>query len=202
MDEGRGLLVVFEGFDGAGKTTLIKKIIERFGDKYDFKYCKAVGSDNFFGKLAKKFTKTFLFIAELLYITFFHIKPALKRNKIVLQDRYDISVIAHISEKDIFNQCLFKIFKPFFLKPDLLFYITVDDEERAKRLKSMPYSRFHQILINKPELVKARKKRYEQEFHNRDNKMIIVDTSIILTERMLDIISEIIMREINEVNAQ
>lgn len=198
MGKKDGLFVVFEGLDGAGKTTLIKEIIEKFGDRYHFKYCKAVGSDNFLGKLAKKFAKTFLFIVELLYVSFFHIKPSLKKNKIVLQDRYDISVVAHIAEKDIFNQCLFEMFRPFFIKPDLLFYITVSDKKRIARLKVMPYSRFHQVLIDNPAIIEERKKRYDDEVYKR-GRVIIIDTS----QTSADKISKMIMKEIDKkINAQ
>ena len=75
----KGSLIVFEGLDCAGKTTLAKELAQNT----QCLYSKGISSPTLIGKLAKKLPSTILFALDLVYISEFIIKPALKKfNKI------------------------------------------------------------------------------------------------------------------------
>ena len=80
--------IVLEGLDGSGKTTIAKAI----SNKKEHIYSKGVPSKTFVGKIVRKYPLTILFLLDLFYLTYFHIKPNLKRNKTIIQDRYDLSI--------------------------------------------------------------------------------------------------------------
>lgn len=181
----KGKMILFEGLDGAGKTTISKHIIKNM----DMFYCKGVGSNTFLGRAARKFAKTFLFLLELIYITHFSIKPALKKGKFVLQDKYIFFVASHIPDVEtILNKLLIKLTNPLLIEPDLIIYFQVSVEQRIKRLTpSVNENRFHKILINNPWLITAREKKYEELLAPYQDKTIFLDTTNKTIEQVIDL---------------
>ena len=72
-----GKLIVCEGLDCSGKTTAIEEVIN---SNPEYVYSKGIGSNSRFGKIARKFPSTWMFLSELVYNTYVHIIPNLKKN--------------------------------------------------------------------------------------------------------------------------
>ena len=96
------LFIVIEGLDSSGKTSLAKSLSE---ENDNFVYLKAMSSENIFGRFVKKFPFTIMFLLDLIFLTYFFIKPLLRNRKIVYQDRYDLSLKTYIPlSKMIYNR--------------------------------------------------------------------------------------------------
>lgn len=174
----KGLFIVCEGLDGAGKTTTIKGFIRKSKLTKDYFYSKGLKSDTFIGRFAGKYPSTLTFFLELAYITNMIIKPKLKGSKIVLQDRYNISLLSFIpaAEKWYSRLASFMI-KPYIIKPDLLVYFAVEKEIRIERLKRSMDNKYHATLVNHPGLIDLREKKYLELYMNHDGKKALIETS-------------------------
>lgn len=153
-----GKLIVCEGLDCTGKTTAINKILEQKNEQ--FVYSKGIGSNTFIGKISRKFPSTFLFFIELIYHLTTKIEPSLKQGKIILQDRYNLSITSYVPlTNKWYNQLVIKTFKRFILKPDAIVYFYLPVEEHIKRLKQKG-AKYELMLANNPNLIIQRKKEY------------------------------------------
>jgi thymidylate kinase len=174
----KGLFIVCEGLDGAGKTTTINEFLKRNNAESDYVYSKGLKSKTFIGRLAGKNPSTLTFFLELAYITHKIIKPNLKEGKIVLQDRYDISLASFVpSAAKWYNQLAATLIRPYLVKPDLLMYFTVQKEERISRLRKTADNSYHALLVNRPELIDLREKKYSEYFMNFGGEKARIDTS-------------------------
>jgi thymidylate kinase len=154
---GFGTLILFEGLDGGGKTTAARKIAEDL----KFTYIKGLGGDNFFGRIAKKYAKTFLFLLEIIYVTYFPVRKALKMGGNVLLDKYFFAAASHIPDVNTpLNQFLIKLCQKFIIRPDFVIYFQVSPEERIRRLKMGSYNKFHKILVDNPQWMIKRERTY------------------------------------------
>jgi len=125
-------LIIFEGLDASGKTTIIHELIKK---NPQFIYSKGIGSNTFIGKISKKFPSTLLFFLEIIYTQHKIIIPNLRKNKVILRDRYSLSILSHEKAQKPLNKIISQIFRLFILKPDVLIYLTVSMDERINRLK-------------------------------------------------------------------
>lgn len=174
---GSGVFILVEGLDGAGKTTAIFNVIHEAGEEYRFVYCKGMGGNNFWGRQAKRFAKTSLFMAELLWVTQFPLRKALSQGQVIIMDKYYFFVASHIPDVNTwFNKLLLKIFAPLMVKPDLLIYFELSFDDRVKRLKSDP-SEFHQRLIDNPEWVKERERVYLKNIREAGMPLVFLDST-------------------------
>lgn len=190
-----GKLIVIEGLDGAGKTASAKKVCEQMGKRYNLVYCKGVGSDTFWGRIAKRFAKTFLFLLELLYAVNVRIIPNLKKGKVVLLDKYFYCVASHIPDVDNkLNKFWIRIFKPHIIQPDLVIYFNVTMKERIRRLKLDPYNKFHQKIINDPCWAAKRERRYRKIIEQFDSELetIYLNTTEKSRHEVVEMLKEII----------
>ncbi|MDP2926248.1 MAG: AAA family ATPase [Nanoarchaeota archaeon] len=170
----KGLLVVCEGLDCSGKTTTIKKLMKN--NNGGFIYSKGIGSDSWIGRTSSNHPSTFSLFIELVYNTFARIRPGLRKGKIVLQDRYDISITSFVPLTDRwYNQLFINLFKPFIEKPDAVIYFHLPLEERVKRLyeKGTPYEI---SLAKNPSQILAREREYEIWFNNFRGPKIRINT--------------------------
>lgn len=173
----KGLFVVCEGLDCGGKTTTIKNVMKQI-NKNKFIYSKGLGSNTIVGKIARKLPSTFMFLVELIYLTYKNIFPKLLRGKIVLQDRYDMSVISFVpSTEKLYNRMLIQLLKSLLIKPDILIHFTVDMKNRLKRLKKSSNNNYHKMLIENPSLIIMREKSYTKLFDELKCKKIEINTS-------------------------
>lgn len=171
----KGILIVCEGLDCSGKTTTINELL-RQDSKKKFIYSKGIGSDTIIGKISRKFPSTLMFFVELIYMTFKKIKPNLKKGKIILQDRYDLSITSYVPlTNKWYNKLFIKIFKVFIIKPDALVYFHLPLRERIKRLKDKG-AKYELMLANNPNLILLREKEYLMKYDKFNGLKIKIDT--------------------------
>ena len=147
----KGIFIVLDGGDGAGKSSVAKKLKEIYGDNllitrepggsaYAEKIREIILSDD--GKDADPETQFLLFWAARRDILTKVIKPALDEGKIVVCDRFDSSTYAY----QIYAPKRFEL-EPLFwylreamllkdkLEPDLYILLDVDPETGIERAK-------------------------------------------------------------------
>lgn len=146
----KGLLITFEGGEGAGKTTLIEKLYAYLqSERYPVVQTRAPGGtaigkavrslllDHREEKLSKR-AELLLFLSDRAQHVEELIQPALKRKEIVLCDRFNDSTIAYQSGARGFEQkwveklCAFACGG---LKPDLTLYLDLDPKIGFARVK-------------------------------------------------------------------
>jgi dTMP kinase len=145
--EKKSVLITFEGGDGVGKTTLIKKIHEYFVyQKKEVLLTRAPGGTKVGETLRnlllhgdKKLSpqaELFLFLADRAQHVDEIIQPALKAGKIVLCDRFNDSTVAYQGGARGFglnfvnNLCLFATQN---LEPIITLYLDIDPLEGLRR---------------------------------------------------------------------
>lgn len=169
----KGKLIVCEGLDCTGKTTAVEKVIN---SNPQYVYSKGIGSNTFIGKVSRRFPSTLLFFVELTYFVITKIKPNLKKGKIILQDRYDISITSYIPlTNKSYNKLLIKIFKKFIIKPYAIVYFYLPLNEHIKRLKQKG-AKYELILANNPNLIFPRKKEYLKWYEQFKGPKIKINT--------------------------
>ena len=188
-----GLLIVCEGLDGAGKTTTIEKLLENEKENNNFVYSKGIGSSTFMGKLSRKFPSTFLFLLELIYNQYKIIKPNLKDKKVILQDRYDFSVLSYPTADRFYNRTIAKILSPLIIKPNVLVYFDVSLEERIKRLKESSYNKYHSLLSKNPQLITSRESKYLDFYNKFNRKKTKIDTTNLTPEQSAKLLKQFIL---------
>ncbi|MEK7508298.1 MAG: hypothetical protein AAB568_00385 [Patescibacteria group bacterium] len=177
----RGLFIVFEGLDKAGKTTLAKMVVEKIG-KEKILYQKGLCSPTWIGKLSARRPSTFIFLIEITYLYW---KTYFKRLKgtHAVQDRFFASLACHLPDvKKIHNALLIKLGRWLLPHPDVLIYCTVSKEERIKRLKEDGGNEHHQWLIDHHEFIDFRENLNKNYFTQFEGDKIYIDTSSENTE--------------------
>jgi len=169
----KGKLIVCEGLDCSGKTTTIKEILD---EDSRFIYSKGIGSDALIGKISRKFPSTFIFFTELIYSVFMHIKPNLKKGRILLQDRYDISITSYVPLVGrMYNKFIIKIFKMFIVEPDAVIYFYLPLDERIKRLREKG-AKYELMLADNPDLILIREEEYLKWYNKFKGSKIKINT--------------------------
>ncbi len=129
----RGLLIVFEGIDGAGKSTQVDKLTEWLEDEgYSVSFSKwnsskAIKPVTSKLKDKRELTPTLyslLHAADMVHRYEYDILPALSANKIVICDRYIYTSIVRDKARGVDVEFLNKIYKDF-RTPDILFHCAV-----------------------------------------------------------------------------
>jgi len=147
----KGVFIVLDGGDGSGKSSIAKKLKEKWGDKvlltrepggskYAEKIRETILSDE--AKDADAETQFLLFWAARRDILTHVIKPAIEEGKIVICDRFDSSTYAY----QIYAQDAFEM-EPLFwqlretmiekdnLEPDIYIMLDVDVKVGIERAK-------------------------------------------------------------------
>jgi len=138
-----GLLVVLEGIDGVGKTTVHKALAERLKNNPHivFSYEPTNGA---YGKKLREALKQgnlskeemlFLFIKDRLEHVKSLIIPSLKEGKLVILDRYYPSTIAYQGAEGFDFKELLILNETIAPTPDLMIYFDLPVEVAVKRLK-------------------------------------------------------------------
>jgi dTMP kinase len=138
-----GKLIVFEGIDGAGKTTVHKALKERMKGRDDIVFsCEP--TDGEYGKRIKEVLKEDDVPAEELLFLFMqdrieHVRnvviPSLKEGKIVILDRYYLSTVAYQASRLFPLRELLALNSLFSPAPNLVVYFEISVEEALERLK-------------------------------------------------------------------
>jgi dTMP kinase len=143
----KGLLITFEGGEGAGKTTLIKGVSQALKEKGgNILETRAPGGTPFGDKMRSLLldgkgplderAELFLFLADRAQHVQEVINPALAEGKIVLCDRFNDSTVAYqgvareLDSDYVRSLCLFAGSG---LQPDLTFYLDIEPEIGLRR---------------------------------------------------------------------
>ncbi|MGD8535965.1 MAG: dTMP kinase [Candidatus Aminicenantes bacterium] len=141
-----GYLIVFEGIDGAGKSSqaeiLMKTLREKGFSVVSFREPSA-------GKWGREIKRKAahpdslspeeeleLFQKDRKENVDKNLKPALREKKIVILDRYYFSTIAYQGAKGIDRERIKKVNERFVVEPDLVFFLDVDPQEGLERIKN------------------------------------------------------------------
>lgn len=166
-----GKLIVFEGPDGSGKTTILKNINKKLinlgypimlvrepGGTFISEQIREIIIDNNNTEMNSK-TECLLFAASRAQLVEEKIKPALNRGEIILCDRFVLSSLLYqgvgrglgINEVKKIND-----FATGFIKPDLTIFFNIDyktalmrkrDNFKADRLESEDFD-FHKKIFD------------------------------------------------------
>lgn len=141
----KGILIVFEGIDGAGKTTQAVALMERLKKRG----LKAVyfrePSESKWGRLIKQKAaqensvtpeeELELFQKDREENVRLNLKPALKNKEIILLDRYYFSTMAYQGAKGIDPEYIRSLNLKFAVEPDLVFIFDISAGKGLRRIQ-------------------------------------------------------------------
>jgi dTMP kinase len=141
-----GRLIVIEGIDGTGKTTLCRGLTERLAaEGWDVARLREP-TDGPFGRRIRELARTGrdgvtpreeldLFLNDRRENARDHIVPALARGAVVLMDRYYFSTIAYQGARGLDPGAIRRENEAFAPAPDLLLYLTIPIEWVGRRIE-------------------------------------------------------------------
>lgn len=142
-----GFLVVLEGVDGSGKTTLARALAERLGERGHTVVTTREPTDGPFGRriraLAQAGRRSEVSPEEELELfqkdRAEHVRglvlPALARGEVVIQDRSYFSTVAYQSERGLDPEALLAAGEAIAPRPDLLLVVDVPAEVAVARIR-------------------------------------------------------------------
>ena len=144
-------LIVFEGIDGSGKTTVSKMLFDYMKKKNLPVVWLREPSDSKWGKKIREISrfKTSIpleeelnyFIEDRKFNVSHHIKPAISQNKTVILDRYYYSTACYQGARGMNMDDIIQINREFAPEPDITFIIDVDVNIGMNRIKESRNSR-------------------------------------------------------------
>ena len=147
----KGKLIVFEGTDGAGKTTLINLTYKYLKDKYPDKEIILLKQPTDEARNSRLFQKMMfdenhddinyravqlLTLSDRIQHNHEVIIPALKEGKIIICDRYIYTSIANMKARNYRNEKWFYLAAKEIIKPDISFLAFVEPEIAISRIKA------------------------------------------------------------------
>lgn len=182
MKRARGILIVFEGIDGSGKSTQARRLLRRL---------RALGYDAVafreptrgkWGRAIRKMAKQAgsltpeeeldLFIKDREENVRKNLCPALAGNKVVILDRYYFSTIAYQGAKGIPAARIRRLNEKFAVKPDLVFILDIEAGCGLGRI----WARKRKDLLFENARYLARVRRIFQSFRGR--KFVHLDAGL------------------------
>ncbi len=154
--ERKGKLLVIEGIDGAGKTTLANAIYKALKNKLIPCILSFEPTSGFVGKKIRTFLKKQNFPKEELLNLFledryWHVKevilPALNRGEWVILDRYYLSTIAYQGAQGFKIDKLFKENETIAPLPDLVIFLKISPKKAIERIKNRETSSSFENLV-------------------------------------------------------
>lgn len=164
MELKKGILIVFEGIDGAGKTTQAEILLATLQKKrFDVVYFREPSGGKW-GRIIKKKAlcpdsitpeeELDLFQRDRKENVEKNLKPALKKKKVAILDRYYFSTIAYQGAKGIDPGWIKSANEEFALKPDLVFILDIEAKKGLKRIEER--KRKDKLFEQEEYLVKVR----------------------------------------------
>ncbi len=142
----KGILIVFEGIDGSGKSTQAEILLERLQEEdFDVVYFREPSKGKWGRKIKKKALhadsltpeeELDLFLKDRRENVEKNLKPALKRKRVVILDRYYYSTIAYQGAKGIDEKLIRKMNEEFVVEPDLVFIFDIDPQKGLERIEN------------------------------------------------------------------
>jgi len=194
----RGVLIAFEGIDGAGKTTQTKLLEEKLTTiGYDV-ISLHEPTKGIWGKKIEDLVKNGRHgISPEIELNYFtsdrledvekNIKPSLQKKKIVIMDRYYFSTVCYQGARNLDLDYIEKENEKFAPIPDIAFIIDIEPKTALKRIKqSRPNSSTNHF--ERETYLERVRKNFLKQFNNRPNVIIIVGDN---TRSITQIASEI-----------
>jgi dTMP kinase len=142
----KGILIVFEGIDGSGKSTQAEILLERLQEEdFDAVYFREPSKGKWGRKIKKKALhpdslspeeELDLFQKDRRENVKKNLKPALKKKRIVILDRYYYSNIAYQGAKGIDEKLIRRMNEEFVVEPDLVFIFDIDPKKGLERIEN------------------------------------------------------------------
>jgi len=196
-----GIFIVFEGIDGSGKSTVLDMTYKHLMQSdYDVLTLFEPTNGTWGSKIREiSFKKRDSFDPKE-ELQFFiedrkeniekNIKPALKANKIVLQDRYYYSTIAYQSAAGIDKEYIENIHSTFVVEPDLVLIFDLDPEIALSRIlenregKTTDFEKLEYLKQVRNNYLEFKNKNFyyitaEQQLENVFNSVISVITNFL-----------------------
>lgn len=161
----KGVLIVFEGIDGAGKSTQAEILLNRLKAKgYDVAYFREPSESKWGREIKKRALRADslspeeeleLFQKDRRENVERNLKPAIEERKIIVLDRYYYSTIAYQGGKGIDKEMIKKANEEFVVKPDLVFILDIDAKRGLERIQDR--KKKDKLFEREDYLVKVRK---------------------------------------------
>jgi len=142
----KGILIVFEGIDGSGKSTQAEILLERLQEEdFDAVYFREPSKGKWGRKIKKKALhpdslspeeELDLFQKDRRENVEKNLKPALKKKRVVILDRYYYSTIAYQGAKGIDEKLIRRMNEEFVVDPDLVFIFDIDPQKGLERIEN------------------------------------------------------------------
>ncbi|MGD9347860.1 MAG: dTMP kinase, partial [Candidatus Aminicenantes bacterium] len=140
----RGILIVFEGIDGAGKSTQAEILLKKLQDRgYPVVYYREP-SDSKWGQEIKRKAQFADSLTPQEELELFqkdreenvknNLKPSLEKKKVVVLDRYYFSTMAYQGAKGIDPEYIRRRNEAFAVRPDLVFILDVAAGQGLERI--------------------------------------------------------------------
>jgi len=140
----KGILIVFEGIDGSGKSTQALNLKQRLEEKKIDAVCFREPSQSRWGREIKLKAALPDSLTPEEELTLFqkdraenvekNLKPALAERIIVILDRYYYSTVAYQGAKGIDKERIRRMNERFVVEPDLVFVLDVEAGEGLQRI--------------------------------------------------------------------
>jgi len=142
----KGILIVFEGIDGSGKSTQAEILLKKLQQEdFDVVYFREPSKGKWGAKIKKKALhpdslspeeELDLFINDRRENVEKNLRPALQKKRIVILDRYYYSTIAYQGAKGIDEKLIKKMNEEFVVEPDLVFIFDIDPQKGLERIEN------------------------------------------------------------------
>lgn len=170
INKKKPFLIVFEGIDGSGKTTLSKMLFAYLKAKhYNVVWCMEPSASKW-GEKIRKIAKSqdnipieeelHYFIEDRKWDVEHNIKPALEQNKIVILDRYYFSTACYQGARGLDINRILQFNQSFAPEPDMTFIIDVEVKIGMSRIKKNRDSKVK--LFEKEKFLKRVRENYLQ----------------------------------------
>ncbi len=140
----RGFFIVLEGIDGAGKTTIARRLVEYFKEKgftaiytyepYDTLYVRALKQE--YAAFRDAYLDGLTYAADRLVHYRSVIRPVLDKGGVVVCDRYYYSSVAYQAAQGAPPEWVLEINR-YAPNPDLAIYLDVDPETGLSRRRGL-----------------------------------------------------------------
>jgi dTMP kinase len=178
----KGILVVIEGIDGAGKSTQARRLLRKLrAQRFEAVYFREPTRGKW-GKKIKELAKRpdslspeeelDLFVKDRQENVWKNLRPAVEAGKVVILDRYYFSTIAYQGAKGINPARIRRMNEKFAVKPDLVFILDINAAAGLKRI----HHRKKKDLLFERERYLAGVRRIFQSFRGR--KFVHLDASL------------------------
>lgn len=161
----KGILIVFEGIDGSGKSTQAKLLQRKINERGFDVVCFQEPSKSKWGREIKRRAllsdslspeeELELFLRDRRENVEKNLKPALDKKKVIILDRYYYSTISYQGARGIDPEKIKTINEQFAPKADLVFILDIDPKIGLERIKDRKQK--ERLFEREDYLIKVRK---------------------------------------------